>query len=911
MRNVTDDFKIDLKTYGRQLDAKIKINNADFDSDNLNYIKPSFYTSLFKTIMHQVEIDSKVYMPQKTKISINIGVKLNEKNYTYLDLGTYYVKTCEKQEDTNSYRIMAYTKMKDSMIDYDLNITERITLREYLIRICERLGWNTNNIPATFINSEKLVDPYLHVGIKYTFREALDEIATLSCSFLLFKNDEFYLSYITDTNENIDESYLDEDNITIGEKYFINSLVFSRVEGSDNIFRKNQNSIDDNGLHEYKISDCQLLSTNDRADYIDEMFNYLKTLEFYIFDIQSKGILFLEACDMFNLVLKGIAYKVVLLNNEINIEDGLTENLYFDEPSETETEYKYADSTDKKLNETYMIVDKQNQKIESVISNVTNQNQKIAKVTQTIDELNSKIGDIADITTSKESLNGIVSFEKVNQSEPIRVEIHPTGENISYLYPNTNLFPSKNLYLKVRTLRFMNITTNDFVDYELPTDLLYYDTDNYDEFILDYDAQSCVVNKKVGYNTDGTTYVLDKPTTIEYEYPKILLSDGDYTITLLGYNNAYMFVRLMAQNIYTTQFATKAEVNSEISQTANEINLSVNKKLERYDTSEQVNSKIQQKADSITSIVSKTYETKSNVSNTYATKAQLTTAKSEIKQTIDGISSEVSKKVGSNEIISKINQSAEAVGIKADKIELSANDVLNLLAGNTINLSSKNIAISSDNFKVDKNGNVICFNIDIKSGKILLKGGTTEEPMFSIEDPNNEDMRALITPSSIQCGDSGTDGYFVVSRGILNVGRPGNGGTIQLTQGSSRENSKFYMSVGDAYVVQGNMHASTFLYDSLESMKKNITPFEENALELIKAIDIYEYNFKCENDNIKKHIGFVIGDKYNYSQKVTGKDNTGVDNYAYTSLCVKAIQEQQQQIEQLKAEIQKLKKESE
>ena len=41
----------------------------------------------------------------------------------------------------------------------------------------------------------------------------------------------------------------------------------------------------------------------------------------------------------------------------------------------------------------------------------------------------------------------------------------------------------------------------------------------------------------------------------------------------------YLFCRLMAQNIYTTQFAIKAEVNSEISQAVNKINAVVSEKV--------------------------------------------------------------------------------------------------------------------------------------------------------------------------------------------------------------------------------------------------------------------------------------------------------------------------------------------
>lgn len=53
------------------------------------------------------------------------------------------------------------------------------------------------------------------------------------------------------------------------------------------------------------------------------------------------------------------------------------------------------------------------------------------------------------------------------------------------------------------------------------------------------------------------------------------------------------------------------------------------------------------------------------------TDAQIVITKADIKKTTDSISLEVSKKVGANEIISKINQTAESVTIKADKINFN------------------------------------------------------------------------------------------------------------------------------------------------------------------------------------------------------------------------------------------------
>ena len=310
---------------------------------------------------------------------------------------------------------------------------------------------------------------------------------------------------------------------------------------------------------------------------------------------------------------------------------------------------------------------------------VDGQNKKISQVIQTVADLTSKISNIADITTSGESNFGFVSLENINQSEPIQIKIHPVGEDISYLYPSDDLYPSDTLFSKNRVLRFTNTVTEEFYDYELPEDLLYYDENTYDEFLLNYDSQTCYINKKLRHTSvNGINELLEQSQIIELEYPKISLSDGNYKIELLGYQNGYIYCQLMAANIYTTQFATRVEMNSKISQTAEEIN------------------------------------------NT------------------------VSKKVGDDEIISKINQTAEGIKILANKLGLTANDVLNIIAGNEINLTSQNISINSTNFKVDKDGNVVANNgtfngkINSKSGEIagwsVTENGLTNGTVFLNKD---------------------------------------------------------------------------------------------------------------------------------------------------------------------------------
>ena len=110
----------------------------------------------------------------------------------------------------------------------------------------------------------------------------------------------------------------------------------------------------------------------------------------------------------------------------------------------------------------------------------------------------------------------------------------------------------------------------------------------------------------------------------------------------------------------------------------------------------------------------------------------------------------------------------------------------------------------------------------------------------------------------------------------------------------------------DEIEVSGKVTCESLTQTSLERKKKNFEKLEDTAIETIKNIDIYKYNLKSEKDTDKKHLGFVIGDNYNYSKEVTSLDNTGVDNYSFTSLCCKAIQEQQKLIEKLQNKIEEM-----
>ncbi|MDV3426958.1 MAG: hypothetical protein LIR50_07195 [Bacillota bacterium] len=143
------------------------------------------------------------------------------------------------------------------------------------------------------------------------------------------------------------------------------------------------------------------------------------------------------------------------------------------------------------------------------------------------------------------------------------------------------------------------------------------------------------------------------------------------------------------------------------------------------------------------------------VTANYITKVLVKTTKESIELSVSGVSGS-NGKVTAASIVLAINNSSSFVQIDADKINLNANDVLNILAGNTINLTSKNIEIDSTYWDVDKYGtNIIT---DDGSAYGLL-------PRLII-DSNNNAYKTQISSGAIAWYQNGTlKAYFTFANG--------------------------------------------------------------------------------------------------------------------------------------------------
>ena len=432
----------------------------------------------------------------------------------------------------------------------------------------------------------------------------------------------------------------------------INSIVLARAGESDKIYKKDQNSIDKNGLCELMISENQFMNFNDRVDYLQELSDKLLGVEYYLNDFVSTGIMYYDLLDMYNIEIFGKTYNCLMLNDEHNITQGLEENIHTDRPETSETDYKKADTTDRKINQTYLIVDKQNQKIEGVISQIGDRSEKTTTITADIDGLNSKVSNIEETTNVIEG-NKTISLGNAVAGELIELHIYGNNDVFSSLKISDDVVLSDDLYLLGDSIIVVTDSKENSKEYELGIeDVLRQKEDVYDEYVLK-DGKAQIIRR---INEDGT--IKAKETIENLGAFSIELFNGTNILSIKNYT-ASLKAKFAIQNDMTNIYASKVEMNSAIEQTAEQVDINVNKKLESYSKTTEMNTAI--------------------------------------KLVSDNITSEVNKKVGKTEVGTYIQQNAEAVKLAWNQIsEFIQMMIINNNASFAILDSNKKVLMALD-----------------------------------------------------------------------------------------------------------------------------------------------------------------------------------------------------------------------
>lgn len=373
--------------------------------------------------------DKRENIDNATTINIQIGVRTSEfDDYEYLDWGEFVVYDKEEKIDTHSLKLHLYDHMIDSHIKYvenPLNLdysTGNVTVLDLLKAICSKFGWTLKT--EEFANANKIIseDKYAELN-DFTYRDILDEIAAVAGGFIKIINTDLYVAYPTDTGETIDENDLEK--LTIGKKIgAYNTMVLGRSPQEDNIYYPS--SPPTTGRVSIRIDNNQIMDKN-RTDYIEEIYNHINGLSYYVFDYKSFGFGYYEFGDIVTLKdLHENEYKTILFNITVEITSGIKEKANTKEPKYSETKYQYATSIEKRVTNTEIITNKQEGKIQEIIEEQQGATSRMNYMESTIDETTRTISDY-----KKETDNQLAEFRESLEGLNINLK-NNSGNNIFY-----------------------------------------------------------------------------------------------------------------------------------------------------------------------------------------------------------------------------------------------------------------------------------------------------------------------------------------------------------------------------------------------------------------------------------------------------------------------------------------------
>lgn len=218
------------------------------------------------------------------------------------------------------------------------------------------------------------------------------------------------------------------------------------------------------------------------------------------------------------------------------------------------------------------------------------------------------------------------------------------------------------------------------------------------------------------------------------------------------------------------------------------------------------------------------------------------------------------------------------------------------------------MAIKSNNFNVDKSGNMTCNNGKFTGGKVKLFGGAQGNANLAIgkqEDYYNSDFTEIL-PGEIFADNrtGGSCGFYANAGSSSSMNCHGylyadnNGGGL-LIGSASTSNFCTISGANSKMDIYGDIYANAYNYNSLEKLKKNIEKCNKDVKKIIKSADLYEFNYNTEKELHKKHIGFVIGEEYKTPNEIISDNGEGIDTYSITSILWQAVKELIEKVEYL------------
>ncbi len=446
-----------MEVMGKTVEATMKLERkngssythiADITQEDINEIRYYFDGALYRSVMRCLEVKLKGDWTAKAKKgllldSFKIKATHPEGDSATIGYGGFYIAEAPEYDAAqNLTSVIAYDELYQSMRPYTASLWQSgITVKNYLIAILNKLGINydTNSFNL-MANADKVITSEKYLDIEndsteaaYTYRDILDEIAKASGVTFAFKNSlggnpaKLYAIKPTESGYVIDESNLR--SVTIGAKYGpVKGVVLSREPQEDNVYYPSNLSDSQTAV---KISNVELIedSSNDeyRKQFAKGIYDNVTGTEYYLYDLDSFGIGFLNFGDIFTLKVcertGGMIgdekeYKTIFMRTDMTVSQGVKEKSKLEAPQATSTDYSAAESaSDKLLKKTMIKVDKQEQRITALVKE---SDDKYSEFTQTINGIK---GEIVDTKNNLEAKITATASAATSQYTALKTEV--------------------------------------------------------------------------------------------------------------------------------------------------------------------------------------------------------------------------------------------------------------------------------------------------------------------------------------------------------------------------------------------------------------------------------------------------------------------------------------------------------
>ncbi len=880
IKNVSSTFKANCKKDSVKYREYIVIDNKEVD------IKGNLSDTAYKDTTFFGKFNLKML-----KFETENDIDYKKKEFTYykevdgeaLKIGTFIVTDVSDSDTFESVNVTAYDYGLKFSNPYTTNLNYKngnITMFQVVQEICNNCDIELEN--AYLPNGSFIVDSNQFVnGEKYG--DVICIVALENGMFATINSNNKLEFIFTNETDEIIEDYVELDDKRDTQPITSVLVAPSKDLETAGAVMKDQTLINQYGEHWLKIYDNYFAnSTTKCQQLIGAIFNQVKGFGYSSFKSEYSFLPYLSLGDKIKFKNKeGKLVDSIILRYETNYDEVVLEA-----PSiiNASIEYELPETPEETSKKALVKVDQANGEIELIAKATEELETKTTQLRLDVDKIEGQISDIADITTTVEGTGTLVAGN-VNESEPIYLRIYPTNSDLKCLYPSETLYPSEDL-VPLELYLLFHCTSKEYdISYILP-DLYWLNKDVYDEFVLDYDKQECYVIRRVSV-IDGVKTALTSFITENLPYPNIPLINGNYQISIPYQTTGYIYARLMVQNIYTDQFATKVEMNSKITQTANEINLEVAKKV----GNNEVISRINQTPETITIQANKVNisgvitainnNTTTTIDGNKITTGSITT--NQIKSgaiTADKVSSDVittnnfsAQNINADKITSGTLSTA-AINLGNEKFKVTTDGKLTSTSGTIAGWSIANNRLYTDNNGIYANGEFYMY--PTKGGILGLNNAFRCKGPAGIAIYNN--LPNYGTSDGIKAGISimGDSGNVTIgnrsSANSVNIRSYCSESTRANPEGrcillAAASNIFLYAHNGGTIWAEGNSLANSRVLtnagaSSSRNLKKNIIEFTNNeydkSLSLLDKIKLYSYDYKYNIYENPHQYGFII-----------------------------------------------------